>query len=393
MTRHAYEVVGVDHAQLRMDELLRSADGGRATRSSLIHAAFAHHLRSNEAYREYARSLGVTVEGAERTKLEDIPLLPSSLFKRRDLNVASVESGKIVKQCSSSGTLGSRSLVPRDDDTLTLFLGSIAAAMPPFYGIERAGDYRAVVLGPSSEQAGDLWFSYVIACLSVTMDAQYFEHDGVFDSEAAVQHIRSVIADGMRVAIIGPPFRILEICELIARSGRWPDFPADSFVFSAGGWKGQQGKAIRPEVFRERVSEALRIRDPGRIRDCFNMVELNSVLHECEHHHKHLPPWVEAQSRDPKTGALLPEGEEGVLAFLDGSALSYPGFILSEDFGIVSSGTCACGRRGQVLTVTRRINRVEARGCALKMAAGGASHDDESLRFLRSIYRSPRDAR
>jgi long-chain-fatty-acid---luciferin-component ligase len=89
---------------------------------------------------------------------------------------------------------------------------------------------------------------------------------------------------------------------------------------------------------------------------------------DCEHGRKHCPPWLHASARAPKTLAPLGWGESGILAYLDPTATSYPCFVLSDDFGSVTRGErCPCGRSGDVLTIERRINRIEARGCALKL--------------------------
>jgi long-chain-fatty-acid---luciferin-component ligase len=92
------------------------------------------------------------------------------------------------------------------------------------------------------------------------------------------------------------------------------------------------------------------------------------VIFECAHGRKHLPPWLYAAARHPRSLELLGDGEPGILSFLDPSAVSYPAFILSDDFGSVTrAASCSCGLRTDVLQIERRINRIESRGCALKM--------------------------
>ena len=96
-------------------------------------------------------------------------------------------------------------------------------------------------------------------------------------------------------------------------------------------------------------------------------------------------------ARAANSSEILPNGTEGVLAFLDASASSYPNFVLSEDFGVVDEGRCGCGRYGQRLTITRRINRIESRGCALKMAIEktGDSRQEGYTRYYASVFRNP----
>jgi long-chain-fatty-acid---luciferin-component ligase len=370
---------------LHLQECFEQSERCKAIRRKLIEHAFALHFETNPGYRAYCQALGVNEPDGVR--LADIPLLPSSLFKRRDVRTLSVEEAEIVKFCSSSGTLGSRSIVPRDEETLTRFLDSVAATLSALLGIDRAGAHRGLVLGPTTEEAGDLWFSYVIACLTVLMETEYFEVGGVFDPGKAASRLAEQIREGGQAILIGPPARILDVCRIAQATRDWPTFPSRSFVVSAGGWKGEAARAIDAREFRKEVAESLRIGSESQVRDSYNMVELNGVITECEAHEKHVPPWIEVQARDARTNELVADGELGVLGFLDASATSYPAFILSEDFGRVREGRCACGREGQRVQVVRRVNRVEARGCALKMAIGGELGSPQATRFHLSIYR------
>lgn len=83
----------------------------------------------------------------------------------------------------------------------------------------------------------------------------------------------------------------------------------------------------------------------------------------------HLPDWTVAIARDPDTLKPLNYGEEGILSFIDTSANSYPCFILTEDFGAVYPGeSCGCGVSGDYIVISRRVTKVESKGCALKMS-------------------------
>ena len=66
----------------------------------------------------------------------------------------------------------------------------------------------------------------------------------------------------------------------------------------------------------------------------------------------------------------MPSGAKGVLSFLDPTPRSYPGYLLSEDIGIVYEDfACGCGRTTDAVEIVRRVNRVESRGCALRIEA------------------------
>jgi long-chain-fatty-acid---luciferin-component ligase len=376
----------LDAAMLEFDALLRAPERARALRERFVRAAFRRHVAENAGYARYVTQLGVEPDDPDLA-LSAIPLLPSGLFKQPDLDLASVAPAALVKRCLSSGTSGSHSVVPRDEPTLSRFLGSITASLPALFGLDRTGRHRGIVLGPTTTEAGDLWFSYAIACLGLVVPTEYFETGGTFSAAAAANRVADTLADGLDVALIGPPARVLEVARAAAGG---PPLSPGSLVVTAGGWKSAQARALDPVTFRASVARDLGVADDHRIRDSYNMVELNSVIHECEAHAKHMPPWVQAQSRDPATNALLAPGELGILAFLDPTATSFPCFILSEDFGIVRDGPCACGRDGQRVEIVRRMNRVESRGCALKLAVGHQSAERPgSTRFFAGEYRAP----
>jgi hypothetical protein len=61
----------------------------------------------------------------------------------------------------------------------------------------------------------------------------------------------------------------------------------------------------------------------------------------------------------------MPEREgEGLLAFLDPFATSYPGFVITEDRATLAFGRCGCGRPGAFIEgEIERAPGAEVRGC------------------------------
>ena len=376
------------YIMLHLEEISRRADWVETARNATLHRALEFHLARNDEYRAYARSFGLDPAAPGEWAIEDIPLLPSSLFKRPGLKLGSVPSAEIVKHCTSSGTGGSISVVPRDEDTLTHFLGSLSSAQSSLFGLDRIGNHKAFVLGPAPEAAGDLWFSYVLSTMALSYSTEYFERDGRFSARNAAASIGEAARRGAAAMIVGPPLYIAELCQVVETDRRVLPLPENSFVVSAGGWKRAARESIPRPAFSALVERVFAL-EKQCVRDSFNMVELNTVLSECEYREKHLPPWVEVYARDPVTNTVLKDGEGGILAFYDGSAYSYPCFILSEDYGVTSSGRCACGRYGKRVKILRRMGGIEARGCALKMAGASDARNNNRDRFFKSYFRCP----
>ncbi len=335
-------------------------DEGR--RLEWLAAAAEHHLQGSTVFARLATHRGFTPEQLlERGDPSLVPLLSSGLFKRRDLTTG---SGAAVKLCKSTGTRGTQSIVPRDQRTLERFVGTVVHAMREFIGSTDA--LEAFVLSPSGEDADDIWFSYVLSLVELLYDTSFFVRDGALQPEALWRALAELDPE-VQPAVVAPPGLLLDFLAWMEERGERLDLGArDGYVVTAGGWKRREDEAVSRSELSELVEERLGIQR-SRIRDAYNMVELNTLLLECEHGRKHIPPWLVVLARRPADMSVADPGEEGVLSFLDPTAVSYPCFVLSDDLGEVHRGPCECGRDGETLLVSRRLDSVEQRGCGLKL--------------------------
>jgi long-chain-fatty-acid---luciferin-component ligase len=330
----------------------------------LVASSFAQHYANCEPYRRLCSAERIGPGDVQTWEdLQRIPLVPSSFFKHHVLQ--SVPSSEIIKVCLSSGTQGSQSRVPRDHVTLERLIGTtrtqIDQLLNPWH---RAHIFN---LGPDSDEAHDLWFAYVMSILELVRRTTHYVCQGVFSSAAVVADLQAHHMDNQAV-LVGPPVLFLHLLDYLEQHGiRLALGGCNGLVVTAGGWKRFDDRAISRQVFSERLADRLGLAGPFQVRDAFNMVELNTVLLECERRRKHVPPWLVVFVRDAATLQILPDGSTGVLSYLDATASSYPGFILSDDFGSLRATPCLCGRTGPTLEIGRRVKRIEARGCALKM--------------------------
>lgn len=333
----------------------------------LFRAAIGHHWQACLPYRRYASAEGWSPERLDAPgSIDTIPLLPATVFKRRD--VLSCDPSAVAKVCTSSGTQGSISRVFRDGTTLERFLGSIdqgiGLALP-----NRDAQRRLFVLGPDTAEAADLWFSYVLSIVDLIHPTEFFIESGVLLTDAFIDAIRD--EDVTRPVVIGPPVLVRDVAAQLLDRGVKPALGSrGGQVITAGGWKRSSNEALPRGQFEELVIEAFGLDGgvPTPVRDCYNAVELNTVLFECEYRGKHVPAWLHVSARDAASMRPLADGETGVLAFCDSLPTSYPGFVLTDDLGSVSAeGACRCGRASRVVSIARRVESVEGRGCALKM--------------------------
>jgi len=309
------------------------------------------------SYREaHHRSGGDTAEA---------PHVPTSVFKT--IKLISVADGNIDKWCMSSGTLGSRSLIGRDRPSLERLLGSIRKSMALFEEWEEE-ELHVIHLGPTCEDAGDVWFPYVMGLTEILYPTDSFASENRLDIQGAINRYADLRSRNQKIGLIGAPFAVKMFCEAY-QDGGFPAAARDQVaVVTGGGWKTHLGEAIAKPAFRRRIVDALGLSDETRVRDAFNQVELNTVLMECEQHAFHVPPWLMARAMCPRSLAPLPNGQPGLLAYIDASASSYPCIIVGDDLGIVSDEPCPCGRPGDLLHLQRRIERGGDAGCAIALS-------------------------
>src|SRR6266704_2447662 len=140
-TRKGAAEFDLSPVMLDLDRVLKDPALFEETQRAAIRHSLEMHLSRNEQYRDYFASFRPDAASPDECGVEDIPLLPSSLFKRKGLMLGSVPDEEIIKNCTSSGTRGSVSSVPRDEDTLTNFLGSISSALACLFGLDRSGNH------------------------------------------------------------------------------------------------------------------------------------------------------------------------------------------------------------------------------------------------------------
>lgn len=326
-----------------------------------IAAAAEHHLRGNAVFRRLADHAGFSPDRLRETgDVSAVPLTSSAVFKRRDV---STPAPGPIRHCRSSGTRGSQSVVPRDRITLERFIGSVLHGLREFHG--HTDVRRSLVLSPPASDAGDIWFTYVLTLVELLYDTEFFVTDGRL-RPAELYAALEELEPRAEPTIVAPPGLLLDFLGWMEERGlRLSLAERNGYVVTAGGWKRREADAVDRPTLAGLVEERLGV-PPARMRDAFNMVELNTVLFECEAGRKHVPPWLLAQARRPSDLSVAAPGEEGLLAYLDPTPVSYPGFVLSDDFGCVDAG-CPCGRHGETIGISRRLSTVEERGCGLKL--------------------------
>lgn len=329
-----------------------------------IKEAFDYHYNNCKEYKNYCNVMKVGPADIQNpADYCKIPLIHSTLFKLTD--VITCDKSEIARVCQSSGTKGTVSKIYRDQLSIDRFFSSIKIDLTQVLGIEKA---YCINLGPSSEEAGDLWIAYAVGLLHNVYPTQNMVVNGEFSPQKVIDLYQSVRDEYPEVIIIGAPILVLTLIEYMEKNNITFENCENIHFITAGGWKRFTGQSIERDAFIERIQGSFKGTLSARVHDVFNMVELNSVFAECQYHKKHVVPWVRVQILNPEDLSLVKDGEPGLISYLDASAKSYPCFILTDDIGrIDTNGVCECGRRGQTVEIIRRVKSVDSRGCALKI--------------------------
>jgi long-chain-fatty-acid---luciferin-component ligase len=333
---------------------------------SALRDAFEFHFSRNDFFRAQCDATGVTPDAVgARADLPRIPLLPVSMFKRPDAHVLlTAPLTDIEMEIRSTGTGGVPSVARRDTTTVSRALTGIFASYREFFALSKGA---GLFLSPSTAEVPEMGMVKVFNILNGLFDDHvYLVRDYAFDPEEALDHLNRWYGEMTR-HIIGPPFLVNRLLRFLELEDIALKLDPDSMVITLGGWKRYTGESISRAAFHDKIGTYLGVA-PEQVRDMYGMIESNMLAVECEHHRKHVPPWCYVSIRDVADPYVeMPVGRTGVIAILDATNRSYPGFLLSDDVGEIDESRCPCGRGGQTVSFRRRRHGAELGCCAVSI--------------------------
>lgn len=349
----------LDHLVFESDRAYSDDFSGRQI--EWIADALERHIQHCAAYARLAESQQFSLAEFRATgDLGTVPLLTTNTFKGNE--VVSEQQGELVK-CFSSGTRGTKSTVIRDNPTLEFFLGALHSGMREFWPIDDSR--QAFVLAPQVAAPTDTWISYVFGFVETLYPTRFFV-DGMF-RPLSLWRALSDVGQDTGIVILAPPSLLASFLGWLDVEGLALDLPPErTLIVTGGGWKTAEGESISRDRLASDAARVLGVPTTA-LRDTFNMVELNTALFQCELGVTHIPPWLSVRALNPSTLDEQPDEVDGVLAFIDPTATSYPAAFLSDDIGHIRSEPCACGRRGKTLAYRRRLASIEERGCSRQL--------------------------
>jgi hypothetical protein len=298
--------------------------------------------------------------------LDAVPMLPVGLFKTHRL--LSIPEQSVFKVLTSSGTTGTGvSHVYLDAAAARLQTRALAGIMTHWLGPLRLPmivvDARTTLQDRrtlSARGAGVIGMATFGRDHFHALDERMqLDRDGLAAWLAA--HGSSPIL------IFGFTFLVWEHFLAALRPGE-VDFRRAILIHS-GGWKKLTDRAVGNDEYKHELERVTGVR---RVHNFYGMAEqIGTVFVECERGFLHAPNAADVLVRDPTTWDVVDDGQTGVAQLLSALPESYPGHsILTEDLARVEGiDSCACGRRGKVISVLGRIPEAELRGCGDTAAA------------------------
>ena len=327
----------------------------------LLSSLTEHHRENCPEYGKLLEVLGVP--SRERCPLENIPLLPGSLFKT--LSLQSIPEEAVFKTLVSSGTTGQRpAKIVLDQETCRLQQQALCHILTDFVGKRRLPmlvlDTKAVLRDRdlfSARGAGILGFSLAASRVYYALD------ENMNLDEGAVEEFLSRCGDDPGV-LFGFTYILWKHIVQVLEEQRRTLPLSKGILLHGGGWKKLSQAEVSPQVFRQRVQATTGI---SRIHSYYGMVEqTGSIFMECQQGHLHASVFSDVLIRSGRDNTICPIGQEGIVQVLTPLARSYPGHsILTEDRGVLlGTDDCPCGRKGKYFRVLGRIPEAEIRGCS-----------------------------
>lgn len=394
-----------------------------AMQLSSIRHTFQRHYQHNRMYRSFCQEHGVSPDDIRTVEdLEKIPLISDRFFKEhpqgRDFaawigNIFTGELPRVVIPggeptfeqviqafnnaglviAYSSGTSGRQTVIPRDRRTYNLSEYAVARSAItmafPQWSYEMSGYLMMPNPHKTNVYAGKVCAVYFDAIeeVQVAIDREVpaevirvtMSNEGGLrpalirwvtrmSSRRMIDRIIRWLEEheksGRRITLVGAPFLIWSVMEKLRSEGRRMDFSERGGIATGGGWKIYEDRRLPVSEFRQMAHEVLGI-SPEYCLDVYGMVEGNGWMVHCpEGHYLHMPYTYYRGMVLDDDFKPLGYGNWGRFAFLDASALSYPGFIMTGDLVRMLEHCPVCDRPGPVLEPEiRRASGEDLRGC------------------------------
>lgn len=302
-----------------------------------------------------------------------IPHIIVTAFKERKL--LSVPESEIIRTFTSSGTTGQQSQINWDRTSMERQSFMRDAIVESYGLVDQTQKVNYLIFSYEPAVSGTRGAAHTHSAYSKYAPAAEVYYairadaagEPEFKIDGCIAALERFAASGLPLRVTGfPAFSYVTLRGLDQRGVRF-QFPAESVLFSGGGWKNYTGQTITMDEYADLVHRVLGIHR-SRIRDIYGMVEHGVPYLTCECGHFHVPIYSRVAAVSPRTMELLPDGEVGLLKLVTPYIRSTPALsVLSTDLGQTESH-CPCGRPGRYIVLRGRGGVKKYAGCGISAA-------------------------
>lgn len=311
------------------------------------------------------RARGYDKPPSSYNELLALPAIPTDAFRFADLH--SVREPITAVFRTSGTTSGERGQHLRS--RLRPYEHGARLAWQRFYG--RTARAKWLSLAPAPQRAPDSSLGFMIQDLAVELEGAAVEwalRDTGLDVDACVAWCEAARQVDEPVVVFGTTYAFQRLLESGADG---LELPRGSVLLDTGGMK-RFGEAMEPSEYRVALSEAFGL-SLINIGAEYSMTELSSQLYTPWFVDKTLeadaleparparyspPPWCVVSVVDPDSLAPLPDGEAGIIRFMDAANVDTCAWVQTSDLGRVISAD------GDIEHLGRAPGAVP-RGCSL----------------------------
>ena len=300
-------------------------------------------------------------------RYEDVPYLPSGIFKKLNLKSTKL-SNKII---SSSGSTGqNKSIINIDSITSNFQKISLSKILNntlnkkrrPFFIVDLEPNENFSQNIISARYAG--MSGYLMAATSKNYLLKLDKNNRIIIDPKKITELKKIIKKEP-IVLIGYTYMFwsyllkdnqINLNKILCHK--------DTKIIHFGGWKKLEDKKVTKKIFINRIQNIINI-DSKSILDIYGFSEqLGTIyiakgLSGCN-----VSSYSHILIRDPKTLEVAKDGDAGFMQFLSVIPLSYPGFsILNDDIGYISNRKIVKNVEKIEFKINSRLNKLETRGC------------------------------
>lgn len=299
------------------------------------------------------------------SKIEEVPYVPSSIFKM--INLKSVK--KLNKIINSTGSSGKKSTINIDKKT-SFFQRTCLAKILANNLDNKRKSFFIVDIEPSNN-LNDKNISARVAGMSgylmASSEKNYLlkldkDNNIIIDDRQFSKLIK--LNKKKSVVIIGYTYMIWSYLLNNKINNNELNFNKDTKLIHFGGWKKLEEKKVSRTEFVYKINKKLNLKKEN-ILDIYGFSEqlgtvyVSKGLDGCR-----VSTYSHVLVRDTKTLKVVEDGKTGFLQFISILPLSYPGFsVLNDDIGYISKRKNINSVEQLEFKVESRLKNLEPRGC------------------------------